>query len=61
MDEMDDDLSERIVAPDATELERAAEAALRPKHLSEFVGQPRVRTQLELVLKAAIGRSVTPG
>lgn len=60
MDEMDNDLSPRIVAPDATELERAAEAALRPKHLSEFVGQPRVRTQLELVLKAAIGRSVTP-
>ena len=35
-----------IVAPDAGELERAAEAALRPKRLSEFVGQSVVRNQL---------------
>ena len=35
--------SMRIVAPDAGELERAAEAALRPKKLSEFVGQRVVR------------------
>ena len=43
----------RIVAPDAGELERAAEAALRPKKLSEFVGQRVVRGQLQLVLDAA--------
>ena len=35
--------SVNIVAPDAGELERAAEAALRPKRLSEFVGQKVVR------------------
>ncbi|WP_076464827.1 Holliday junction branch migration DNA helicase RuvB [Actinomyces mediterranea] len=48
----------RIVAPDAGELERAAEAALRPKRLAEFVGQHVVRNQLQLVLDAARGRGV---
>ena len=52
--------SMRIVAPDAGELERAAEAALRPKKLSEFVGQRVVRGQLQLVLDAARMRSATP-
>ncbi|MDY5507053.1 MAG: Holliday junction branch migration DNA helicase RuvB, partial [Schaalia hyovaginalis] len=50
----------RIVAPDAGELERAAEAALRPKHLAEFVGQRVVRDQLQLVLDAARGRGAPP-
>ena len=48
--------SVNIVAPDAGELERAAEAALRPKRLSEFVGQKVVRDQLQLVLDAARAR-----
>ncbi|MCD4557383.1 Holliday junction branch migration DNA helicase RuvB [Schaalia sp. lx-100] len=46
----------RIVAPDAGDLERAAEAALRPKRLSEFVGQTKVCDQLQLLLDAARGR-----
>ena len=50
----------RIVAPDAGELERAAEAALRPKKLSEFVGQRVVRGQLQLVLDAARMRASNP-
>ena len=50
----------RIVAPDAGDLERAAEAALRPRRLSEFVGQRVVRGQLQLVLDAARMRSATP-
>jgi holliday junction DNA helicase RuvB len=32
------------------------EASLRPRRLAEFVGQPRVRRQLELVIKGAIQR-----
>ena len=59
----DQDLSDevsRIVAPDASELERAAEAALRPKRLADFVGQSTVRSQLEVVLEAARGRGVPP-
>lgn len=40
--------------------ERAVESALRPKRLSEFVGQRVVREQLSLVLEAARGRGHTP-
>jgi Holliday junction DNA helicase RuvB len=40
--------------------ERAAESALRPKRLSEFVGQRVVRDQLSLVLEAARGRGHAP-
>lgn len=52
--------TERIVAPGAYDVERAAEAALRPRSLGEFVGQPVVRDQLELVLKAALARGKAP-
>ncbi|MDO4791614.1 MAG: Holliday junction branch migration DNA helicase RuvB [Buchananella hordeovulneris] len=50
----------RVVAPDADELERAAEAALRPRRLEEFVGQEVVRKQLGLVLRAAQERGAAP-
>ncbi|AWE42474.1 MULTISPECIES: Holliday junction branch migration DNA helicase RuvB [unclassified Actinobaculum] len=49
-----------LVNPQAGDSERAAEAALRPHQLAEFVGQEKVRTQLSLVLEAAIGRGKTP-
>lgn len=51
---------DRLVAADAEEAERAAEAALRPRRLAEFVGQHVVREQLELVLHAALGRGGVP-
>lgn len=51
---------ERVVAPGADEIERAAEAALRPRRLADFVGQRVVRDQLSLVLDAAVGRGATP-
>ena len=41
-----EDTTERVVAPGAEAIERAAEAALRPRSLSEFVGQRVVREQL---------------
>lgn len=44
---------QRLVDQDAPEQERAAEAALRPKTLADFIGQKTVKTQLELVLTAA--------
>ncbi|WP_149204866.1 Holliday junction branch migration DNA helicase RuvB [Actinotalea subterranea] len=56
----DEITTERIVAPGAEDLERAAEAALRPRRLAEFVGQRVVRDQLELVLHAAMGRGRAP-
>ncbi|MGO1592078.1 MAG: Holliday junction branch migration DNA helicase RuvB [Ancrocorticia sp.] len=49
-----------LVMPDAGDTERAAEAALRPRHLEDFVGQLVVREQLSLVLEAAIGRGKVP-
>src|SRR5256714_11119381 len=40
--------------------ERDDESTLRPKSLAEFVGQARVREQLELVLQGATGRGSPP-
>ncbi|PYG02083.1 Holliday junction DNA helicase subunit RuvB [Georgenia satyanarayanai] len=45
---------------EADELERAAEAALRPRRLADFVGQSVVRDQLALVLDAAKARGSAP-
>ena len=49
----------RIVDP-ASEDDSAVEAALRPRRLSEFPGQTKVRDQLALVLEAARRRSAPP-
>jgi Holliday junction DNA helicase RuvB len=51
-----EDLVDPQVAPD----EREVEASLRPKRLGEFVGQPKVREQLQLVLESALRRSRPP-
>jgi Holliday junction DNA helicase RuvB len=40
--------------------DRDVEATLRPKRLSEFVGQMRVREQLQLVLEGAMRRGSPP-
>ncbi|GAA2528291.1 Holliday junction branch migration DNA helicase RuvB [Rarobacter incanus] len=52
--------ADRIVSANSDDIERAAEAALRPRRLEEFVGQPVVRDQLSLVLHAAMNRGATP-
>ncbi|GAA4727624.1 Holliday junction branch migration DNA helicase RuvB [Isoptericola chiayiensis] len=54
------DLGERLVGAGADEVERAAEAALRPKKLDDFVGQRVVRDQLSLVLQASLRRDAAP-
>ncbi|GAA2035490.1 Holliday junction branch migration DNA helicase RuvB [Yaniella flava] len=54
-----DSNSERIVAGSVSHEEREVEAALRPRHLADFVGQHRVRNQLSLVLEAAKLRGAT--
>jgi Holliday junction DNA helicase RuvB len=51
---------QRLVTSGADAEERAAEAALRPKTLDEFIGQRKVREQLRLVLEAAMGRGTAP-
>lgn len=55
-------MSERIVDPtlsQATGDESAAELALRPKTLDEFIGQHRVRDQLTVLLQAAKARGAS--
>jgi len=49
-----------VVSPVAEPDERVVEAALRPRRLDEFVGQPKVREQLGLVLESARRRGRPP-
>src|SRR5213592_409506 len=49
-----------IVSPLADADERAIETALRPKRLTEFTGQARVREQLSLILQSALRRGRPP-
>jgi len=51
---------EDLVSPLPVLAEREVEASLRPKRLSEFVGQPKVREQLQLVLESALRRNRPP-
>src|SRR6202046_3933019 len=51
---------DRIVSPLADADDRLIEGALRPKRLTEFIGQGRVRAQLSIVLEGALGRGRVP-
>jgi Holliday junction DNA helicase RuvB len=51
-----EDLVSALPAPEESDVE----ASLRPKQLTEFVGQPKVREQLELVLESARRRNRPP-
>ena len=42
-----------LLAPAADPVEAAEEISLRPRRLSEFVGQPQLREHLEILLEAA--------
>ena len=53
-------MNQRLVDVSADAEERAAEAALRPARLAEFIGQHRVREQLSVVLQAAAARGSSP-
>ncbi|GLZ43028.1 Holliday junction branch migration DNA helicase RuvB [Actinokineospora sp. NBRC 105648] len=48
------------LSPLAAPAERDDEVSLRPRDLGEFVGQPRVREQLQLVLQGALRRGSPP-
>jgi holliday junction DNA helicase RuvB len=52
--------SEDLVSPLPVLAERDVEASLRPKTLGEFVGQAKVREQLQLVLESALRRQRPP-
>jgi Holliday junction DNA helicase RuvB len=48
---------DRLIAPvPASPAEEAVERALRPKALADYVGQPRIREQLEIFVSAARNR-----
>ncbi|HEX6645163.1 MAG TPA: Holliday junction branch migration DNA helicase RuvB [Gemmatimonadales bacterium] len=45
-----------ITTPEELPEERSADAALRPSRLDEFVGQPQVRSSLQIAIEAARAR-----
>src|ERR1700738_1758035 len=49
-------MREELLAADADPVEAAEETTLRPRRLDEFVGQPRLKEHLEILLAAARGR-----
>jgi Holliday junction DNA helicase RuvB len=57
---MDGNLERDVVSPLPDVDETEIEASLRPKQLSEFVGQPKVREQLQVVLESALRRNRPP-
>src|ERR1700758_570119 len=54
------DAGDEIVSPLADADERVIETALRPRRLTELVGQARVREQLSLILQSALRRGRPP-
>ena len=58
--EFDSDDSDETLSPLVIPTERDVEGTLRPKDLTEFVGQLKVREQLELVLQGAMRRGSPP-
>ncbi|WP_083958823.1 Holliday junction branch migration DNA helicase RuvB [Herbidospora mongoliensis] len=58
--EIEGHFERELASADAVGDERLIEAALRPKRLAEFIGQPRVREQLSLVLEGALRRNRPP-
>ena len=50
-------MSDRVVTPDTHTAEEVAfDRSLRPRRLAEFVGQPKIREQLEIFVTAARAR-----
>ncbi|MBE6785848.1 MAG: Holliday junction branch migration DNA helicase RuvB [Ruminococcaceae bacterium] len=50
------DFEERIVAPDMTSLDSDIELSLRPKVLTDYIGQEKAKENLEVYIKAALSR-----
>ena len=54
---VEEDMSDdRLVAPEFSQDDSAAEHALRPKTLDDFIGQHRVQDQIDVLLSAARSR-----
>ncbi|MDF1794912.1 MAG: Holliday junction branch migration DNA helicase RuvB [Coxiellaceae bacterium] len=44
---------ERLISPDHQEQEDAVEISIRPRQLSDYIGQPAVREQMDIFIQAA--------
>ncbi|OJF13534.1 Holliday junction branch migration DNA helicase RuvB [Couchioplanes caeruleus] len=53
-------MTDGLVSPYAGDEELDAEASVRPRRLADFIAQHRVRDQLDLLLKGAMGRGAPP-
>ncbi len=53
----DDLTSQRIITPTKTSNEEIVEKALRPKNFSEYIGQEKAKTQLEIFIQASLNRN----
>jgi len=56
MIEKDDLQAERIITPIAKPQEDVQDRAIRPKTLNDYIGQPHVREQMDIFIKAAQNR-----
>lgn len=52
--------ADRLISAGTTLPEDVADRAIRPKLLEEYVGQPQVRSQMEIFIKAAKLRGDAP-
>src|ERR1700742_1034719 len=59
-DAFEEDYSDREVSGTLAPGEGDVDGSLRPRSLHEFIGQPRVREQLQLVIEGAKNRGGTP-
>ena len=48
--------TDRLIAADPQEGEGRVDHAIRPRRLADYIGQPRVREQLEIFIHAARAR-----
>ena len=51
-----ENLPERIVEAGASREEEAVDRAIRPKRLADYIGQEKVKAQMEIFVKAAVKR-----
>ncbi|MBM7623207.1 Holliday junction branch migration DNA helicase RuvB [Sporohalobacter salinus] len=49
-------MEDRIVSPDENRSDRELDLSLRPKNLNEYIGQEKVKNNLEIFIEAAKGR-----
>ena len=56
---MNFDNDERIITPDFTETDHDIEISLRPKSLTEYIGQEKAKENLRIYIEAAKNRGDT--